>query len=318
MIADFARQFRSKDDLRMLCLLTYADLSGVTKTAWSTWKSQLLWELFVKTFNSLTGSGETSEQEVVLEQAIPQMLQELDGRFPAEAIENHLRSLPIRYAQTVSGDETAAHLGLIEQIEKTQVSTSFTESGAFSEVTICTKDFPYRLSQICGVLAANDLNIFSAQAYTREDGIVIDTFQVTNPDGVTEIDTKRRSRIQSQLEKVFGGTTEIRELFENHRARWSRKRLPTRKTQTKLSIDNQISDQFTVIDVFAHDEVGLLYRITDGLSDLNLDISTARISTQADRVIDSFYVQHKEFGKISDPDALTLIRAKLLEKLADK
>ncbi|MEE2752365.1 MAG: [protein-PII] uridylyltransferase, partial [Candidatus Latescibacterota bacterium] len=318
MIADFAKQFRSQDDLRMLCLLTYADLSGVTKTAWSTWKGQLLWELFVKTFNNLTGSAETSEQEVLLEQIIPQMVQELGGRYPVETIENHLRSLPIRYAQTVRGDKAAAHLRLIEQLKKIQVSTSFTESREFSEVTICTNDFPYRLSQICGVLATNDLNIISAQAYTRKDGIVIDTFQVTYPDGVTGLDTKRRSQIQRQLEKVFGGRTKIRELFEKHKARWSRKRLPTRTSQTELSIDNQISDQFTVIDVFAHDEVGLLYRITDGLSDLNLDISTARISTQADRVIDSFYVQHKEFGKISDPDALTWIRAKLLEKLADK
>ena len=317
MIADFARQFRTADDLRMLCLLTYADLSGVAKTAWSAWKGQLLWELFVKAFKVLSGSGEGNEKELALDEAIPEILDEWDGSHDKKQIEEHIRSLPLRYAQTVSGDEVAAHLDLIGQLESSQVAISFTESGAFLEITVCTRDLPYRLSQICGVLATNDLNIFSAQAYTREDGIVIDTFQVTPPDGVSEVEARRKTRVEGQLQNVFEGTTEIRELFEKHQARWSRRRQPTHTVPPEVLIDNDISDQFTVIDVFARDEVGLLYRITDALSDLDLDISTARISTQADRVIDAFYVRHKQSGKVQDEASLSEIRSKLLGKLAD-
>ena len=317
MIDEFAKGFRTPDDLRMLCLLTYADLSGVTQTAWTTWKGQLLWELFVKTYNVLTGSGQASEQEVVLEEAIPPLLKRLDGRYSPDKIEAHVRSLPVRYAQTVSRDEIGTHLDLIDEVESTHVATSFSKSGTFSEVTVCTRDLPYRLSQICGVLATNDLNIFSAQAYTREDGIVIDTFQVTTPDGSSGVEPKQREQIRKQLEQVFEGTTEIRDLFDKHQARWSRRRTPVRTTPLKLSVDNGISDQYTVIDIFAHDEVGLLHRITDALSTLDLDITTARISTQADRVIDAFYVQHKESGKIEDERELDEIRSKLLKKLAD-
>ncbi len=316
MIADFAKQFQTVDDLRMLCLLTYADLSGVTETAWSAWKGQLLWELFIKTFHVLSGS-ESTEQDRALEESIPQILEELEGRSDREAIETHIRSLPIRYAQTVSGDEVAAHLDLIAQLETSSVAVSFTESGAFSEVTICTRDLPYRLSQICGVLATNDLNIFSAQAYTREDGIVIDTFQVTCPDGISEVEPKRRSRVGSQLGTVLEGTTEIRELFDRHQARWSRRRRSTHTVPTEIHVDNDISDQYTVIDVFARDEVGLLFRITEALSDFDFDISTARISTQADRAIDAFYVRHKVSGKVQNSTDIDTIRAKLLEKLAD-
>ena len=101
------------------------------------------------------------------------------------------------------------------------------------------------------------------------------------------------------------------------RARWSRKQRTARVVSTEIRIDNDISDQYTVIDIFALDEVGLLYRITEALSDLNLDISTARISTQADRAIDAFYIAHKDSGKIEDPSELDEIRSKLLEKLAD-
>ena len=82
-------------------------------------------------------------------------------------------------------------------------------------------------------------------------------------------------------------------------------------------MDNDISDRFTVIDVFARDEVGLLYRMTECLSDLDLDIGTARISTQADRAIDAFYVRDKTNGKVDDAESIDEIRAKLLEKLAD-
>lgn len=314
MIAEFAKQFRSAEDLRMLCLLTYADLSGVATTAWSGWKGQLLWELFVKAFNIV--SGEDAERsDGALEEAIPHFVEALNGRHDASSVESHVRALPLRYAQTVSEDEVAAHLDLVAELEDAPVSVSFSESGAFSEVTVCTRDQPYRLSQMCGVLATNDLNIFSAQAYTRDDGIVIDTFQVTSPE--SEVDARRRSRVRSQLTRVLEGTTEIRELFEKHQARWSRRRLPARTAPPEVRIDNDISDAFTVVDVFARDEVGLLYRITEALSDLDLDISTARISTQADRVIDAFYVRAKTDGKVTDPEALSQIRCKLLEKLAD-
>jgi [protein-PII] uridylyltransferase len=317
MINEFARQFKSVDDLRMLCLLTYADLSGVTKTAWSAWKGQLLWELFVKTFNVVSGEDDGNDQELALDEALPKILEELDGRHKPKDVEAHVRSLPLRYAQTVSGDEVGSHMDLIAKLDGSNVAASFTDSGAFSEVTICTRDLPYRLSQICGVLATNDLNIFSAQAYTRTDGIVIDTFQVTCPDGASKVESRKRARVRSQLAKVLGGATEIRELFEKHQARWSRRRRTTQVVPTEVNVDNDISDQFTVIDVFARDGVGLLYRITEALSDFNLDISTARISTQADRAIDAFYVRHKVSGKVHESDELSEIRAKLLEKLAD-
>ena len=310
MIQEFAKQFRTGEDLRMLCLLTYADLSGVTNTAWSAWKGQLLWELFIKTFQVVSGSDQ-EEQDL----AIPQVIGELEDRIPKDTVEAHLRSLPIRYAQTVRGNEVATHLELIGRLDKASVSVDFSDSEAFSEVTICTRDLPYRLSQICGVLATNGLNIFRAQAYTRRDGIVIDTFQVTSPDESVRED--RRKIVEAQLRKVLDGSTEIRELIEKHQARWSRKQRTARVVSTEIRIDNDISDQYTVIDIFALDEVGLLYRITEALSDLNLDISTARIGTQADRAIDAFYVAHKDSGKIEDPSELDEIRSKLLEKLAD-
>ncbi|HAA75796.1 TPA: [protein-PII] uridylyltransferase [Candidatus Latescibacteria bacterium] len=317
MITEFAKQFRTVDDLQMLCLLTYADLSGVTKTAWSAWKGQLLWDLFMKTFKVLSGDQDRDNQDIAREEAFPQILEELDGRYEPEAVEQHVRSLPLRYVQTVSGDEVASHMDLVGKLDDAGVAVSFAESGAFSEVTVCTRDLPYRLSQICGVLATNDLNIFSAQAYTKDDGIVIDTFQVTCPDGASKVESRRRARVRSQLAKVLDGETEIRELFEKHQARWSRKQRIVTRVPTEVVVDNDISDQFTVIDVFARDEVGLLYRMTECLSDLDLDIGTARISTQADRAIDAFYVRDKTNGKVADAESIDEIRAKLLEKLAD-
>ena len=293
MLAEFARQFDHPDVLRMLYLLTYADLSAVTRTAWTAWKSQLLRQLYVKTFNILTSEGLVTGELEQRQEAIRNLTEALGDRFSPHIVEEHLANLPARYADMNSPDEVTVHLSLVDRLGKSSVSVTFAQSGLFSEVTICTRDKPYRLSEICGVLATNDINIFSAQAYTRTDGIVIDIFQVTDIDGLPEIDPLRQERVRRQLAEVFEERARVQDLFDRHQQRWSRRRQPALRIPTEVHFENDISDRYTVIDVFAQDAVGLLYRITRTLSDLGLDIYTARISTQANKAVDSFYVTLK-------------------------
>jgi [protein-PII] uridylyltransferase len=316
MIQEFASEFEDPDTLRMLYLLTYADLSAVTRTAWTAWKGHLLWELFVKSFHYLT--GQAGEEETQKEQEIIESLvNRLTDRFDDVLIRTHLDGLPSRYSETSSEEEIARHLEMIEEINDSTGAVRFTRSGLFTEVIVSTRDHPYRLSQICGVLATNDLSVFSAQAYTRADGVVLDTFQVTAPDGSADVDETRKKRFHKQLIEVLDEKTPISDLFDRHRARWSRRRQPAIQLDVEIRIENDVSDEHTVIDVFAPDETGLLYRITRALSDLDLDIATARIGTQADRAVDAFYVRHKVHGKILDPDPLKSLQAQLLQKLAD-
>ncbi len=316
LLQEFAEEVDDPHTLRMLYLLTYADLSAVTRTAWTAWKGHLLWELFVKAFNHLTGHERLGESQRHQEN-VTALVEGLSDRYEPNVVRDHLERLPPRYAETSSEEEIARHLDMIEELATHTASIRFTRSGLFTEVVLCTHDHPYRLSQICGVLATNDLSVFSAQAYTRADGAVLDTFQVTGPDGTAEVEDTRKKRFIEQLIDVLEQKTPVSDLFDRHRERWSRRRRPTYGSNVEVRVENDVSDEHTVIDIFAPDETGLLFRITQALSDFDLDIATARIGTQADRAIDAFYVRHKRDGKIADPERLEALQTQLLQKLTD-
>lgn len=310
LIEDFARQVGDVEKLRMLYLLTYADLSAVTRTAWTAWKSHLLYDLYYKTFAVLT---QTRQDDGVARHIV----EALTPSFGEETVTSHLRGLPERYVVATNPQEVGVHLALIRELEGRPVALSFRIGKIFSEVTVCTMDKPYRLSEICGVLSVNGINIFSAQAYTRSDGVVLDIFQVTDLDGRPDIGGAQQVLIHDQLTAVFQGRENVALLFENRAQRWSRSRKPAFLHPPRVVFENDVSEKYTVIDVFAQDAVGLLYKITRTLSELDLDIYTARIGTQGDKAVDAFYVTHRSGDKIRDADALKRIEKGLIQAVGN-
>jgi len=306
MIAEFASSFSHPDVLRMLYVLTYADLSAVTQTAWTTWKGHLLRELYENTFYLLTQSTQPDREQPEL-QDIQKTLTALKSRIPHQTLVEHLNNMPPRYPEQNSPEEIAQHLQLIDTMGSSLVAVNVQPGGLFLEITICTHDLPFRLSEICGVLATRDINIFSAHAYTRNDGTVIDIFQVTSD---AENNATLREKIQQTLTDVFQKKERVSDLFANYSQRWSLKRQTTTPISPKITFDNNVSMRSTVIDITAQDAIGLLYRITRTLSNLGLDIYTGRIGTQADRAVDAFYIR-KNGDKITDPAQLEYITREL-------
>ncbi len=306
MIAEFANTFSHPDVLRMLYVLTYADLSAVTQTAWTAWKGHLLRELYENTFYLLTQST-LPNREQPEQQDIRKILAALEPRIPHQTLVEHLNNMPPRYPEQNSPEEIAQHLQLIDAMGSSLVAVSVQPGELFLEITICTHDQPFRLSEICGVLATHDINIFSAHAYTRNDGTVIDIFQVTSN---AENNAALREKIQQTLTDVFQKKERVSDLFANYSQRWSLRRQPTVPISPEITFDNNVSMRSTVIDILAQDATGLLYRITRTLSDLGLDIYTARIGTQADRAVDAFYVR-KNGDKITDTALLEYITHEL-------
>ncbi|OGG52035.1 MAG: [protein-PII] uridylyltransferase [Candidatus Handelsmanbacteria bacterium RIFCSPLOWO2_12_FULL_64_10] len=310
LIADFARQVGDVDRLRMLYLLTYADLSAVTRTAWTAWKSHLLSDLYHKTFAALTQTRQDDG-------AARHIVRTLTPVFGEEAVAGHLRGLPERYVVATNPQEVGVHLSLVRALKGRPVALSFRIGKLFSEITVCTVDKPYRLSEICGALSVNGINIFSAQAYTRSDGVVLDIFQVTDLDGRPDIDKDQQTRIHDQLTAVFEGRENVALLFENRAQRWSRRRRPAFLQPPRVVFENDISEKYTIIDVFAQDAIGLLYKITRTLSELDLDIYTARVGTQGDKAVDAFYVTRRSGDKIRDADALRRIEEALIQAVGN-
>jgi [protein-PII] uridylyltransferase len=311
-IEAFCKQVKDRTRLKYLCLLTYADYRATSPLVWSDWKRTLLWDLYLRAYDHLTRTEK--QPEAVYKAHKRELLAAFPkGRVRAAALE-HLDMLPGGYLLTMSADMVDEHMAMIASLESEDAAVTHHRRGAWLEITFCTHDKPSRLSQLCGVLTINDFNILHAHAFTRTDGKVIDVFQVEHISGSLsddDVEDKLES-IRRALDGVFAGRVDLAQETERHAARWRRARRGAARANIpvdmRVKFENDVSTDFTIIDVFAEDRPGLLYRITRALSGEGLTIFRANISTEATRAIDSFYVGDARGRKIIEADALRRIR----------
>jgi [protein-PII] uridylyltransferase len=186
-----------------------------------------------------------------------------------------------------------------------------------SEFTVCTRSQPGQFASIVGVLSAHRINILSAQIYTRADGVVIDTFQVNDLQGMAVVNDALWKKVESELIAVKEGRLQVEDLISANRKRYGDrlgKKAPM--LPPRVEFDNYISDSHTVIDVRAGDRLGLLYLISKTISSLGLDISFAKIATEVDQAMDVFYVTDTEGRKVHEEDRLAEIKSRLEEVLS--
>jgi [protein-PII] uridylyltransferase len=205
----------------------------------------------------------------------------------------------------------AEHLRMFQRLGDSPVVTELfhhTDLGS-SELVVVTRDQPGLFSLIAGTLASQGVNIMSAQIHTRGDGIAIDTFQVNEPTGEAVTSPAAWARTLDALQAVLTGDAPVAALLEKRRA--AGRAATGAGGPPKVTLDNQLSDDYTVLEVKCPDRLGLLYLVTRTLAELGLDIATARIATEIDHAVDTFYVHDRRGRKIEDPDALGRAREAL-------
>jgi [protein-PII] uridylyltransferase len=172
---------------------------------------------------------------------------------------------------------------------------------------------------IAGALTANNLNILSARITTRANGVAMDVFRVSHlqGSGLMAMEEERWLRVERDLERVITGAQDIAELVASAHQVQNAGRKFIRRVATEVTVDNRSSEQFSVIDVFTQDRVGLLFAITHTLYKMGLLIHFARISTNADQALDVFYVSDREGNKIIDLERMRELRGVLVDKLAE-
>jgi [protein-PII] uridylyltransferase len=155
--------------------------------------------------------------------------------------------------------------------------------GGYSNFSICTLDTPGLFSKITGVMAANGMNILGARISTSTNGKALDVLHVNSPQGFVITDESRWKKVEEDLKHVIQGKVKVGTLVERrHRPSLLSEKVKPR-FPTVIEFDNDVSDEYTVIDIYTHDKVGLLYRITSTLTELGLYIGVSRISTKIDR-----------------------------------
>ncbi|MGH7362668.1 MAG: [protein-PII] uridylyltransferase [Candidatus Methylomirabilales bacterium] len=323
MVLELARQVKTIPLLQMLYLLTYLDIRAVGPEVWTEWKGTLLWELYVKTHTILTrGIAEGVDDAARAAQVRAALVQELQAEFPAAAIEAHLDKAPVRYLLTTTAARVAQHLRLIQQVEAgSEVALQWAAypMAGHAEVAVCAYGRPGRFARIVGTLTANGMNILSAAIYTLADGLVIRHFQVDDGRGSAIGDQAAWARFEADLERVLRDAVDVRELILARRRDVLRR--PAYKgaapPPTRVEFDNVVSETHTVLDVRTQDRLGLLYVISSVLSDVGLDLSLAKITTEADQAVDVFYVTERDGSKVPEGPRMEEIRRRLTEAISE-
>ncbi|MBI2943904.1 MAG: quinolinate synthase NadA, partial [Candidatus Wallbacteria bacterium] len=223
----------------------------------------------------------------------------------------------VRYVHESPAREfiVATETGILHRMRKSHPEKLFIPA---AELAVCSFGRPGRFAQTVGCLTANGANILSAQVYTRRDGLVIRNFQVSDGRGAAITDERVFARVREDLEKVVRGEAEVRELIRSRRRDVLVRPAPTgRVMPTHVEFDNFVSETHTVIDVRAQDRPGLLYIISSTLSALGLDLSLAKIATEADQVIDVFYITEADGRKVQGEGRMAQVRGALEKAIGE-
>ncbi|MCF6265983.1 MAG: [protein-PII] uridylyltransferase [Desulfuromusa sp.] len=320
MISQFAALMGMSENLRMLYLLTFADIKAVGPDVWTEWKGSLLRELYEKAYDALEKNEfyheKRSEKIRNRKRNIRKAL--LDD-FSESRVNKVINSLNTRYLMSYRSREIIPHLRLaLSRGKKTlAMQIEHNREAEYTELTLATIDSPGLFSQIAGVMAAHSINILGAQIHTRKNGTVLDILQVNSLIGGIVDKQQKWERVKSDLSEVLEGRTLVEDLFNKSQPPdYLKASTKQPQKRNKVEIDNEVSDRYTVIDIFATDKIGLLYEITRTLNELGLYIAVSKISTKVDQVADIFYVSDIFGQKITDIVKLEEIRTVMLDRLS--
>ena len=224
---------------------------------------------------------------------------------PPADVERFVLRMPRSYFLSLPPAQIAVHYSTIApDLGRNDVRTASgpgSRSGTY-ELLVVAADRSGLLSWIAGALSLAGLSILTAQVFTTEDGAAVDLFEVQGA-FEPEIGEERWREFRSLLRKAIDGRVSL-----EHRMTEKRRHYPQRTdTPVTVTVDNQASDFFTVIEVGAPDRLGLLYDITRTLSELELDVHLAKVATYTDRVIDAFYVRDGLGRKVTEPESVSAI-----------
>ncbi len=317
-IRDFADTVGDAERLKLLLLLTVADIRAVGPTTWNGWKGQLLRTLYHQTLPLLDGRHRTAEssERVAASKAA---LRKAAGQVNPDAVERFIANNYDDYWLKTETIRQLEHIKLAEQARSAghPFATHFRTDSftAVTELTILAPNHARLLSLFAGACAAAGANIVGAHIATTRDGAALDTFLLKREFDRDDDEQRRARRISETIERLLKGEVRLDNLTAKRRTQQSL--VEAFAVEPEVTIDNTISDQFTVIEVTCLDRPGLLYEVTAALSDLNLDITSAHITTFGERAVDAFYVTDLTSKKIASPQRRELIRRRLIEVLRD-
>jgi [protein-PII] uridylyltransferase len=317
-VRDFADIVQSPERLKLLLVLTVADIRAVGPGIWNGWKGQLLRALYYEA-EPLVAGGHTQlgarERAAAAQQAFRKAIPD----WPQEDVERFIeRHYPDYWLRTETR-KVVEHAKMMRAAELagTKLASHFTTDAftAITELSLLAPNHPRLLALFAGACASAGANISGAHISTTRDGFALDTFLLAREFEQDEDELRRARRIAETIEKLLKGEARLGNLMaQRHNRRSSR--IGAFSVAPEVLVDNTLSNQFTVVEVAGLDRPGLLFELTNTLSDLNLDIASAHITTFGEKAVDVFYVTDLTNKKITSPQRQTAIKARLTDVLA--
>jgi [protein-PII] uridylyltransferase len=324
IIIQMARAIEDIDRLKMLYLLTWADSRATGPRAWNEWTSNLVQELFFKTLHILErGELATPDSAQRIVRLKAKLKRKMGEGISYADFERLFEAMPTRYKLSTKPADIINHMYMALRFEEEIkgnplafiLDANENKPEEYWQVSFVGRDRPGLFSDIAGVLALNNINILSSNIYTWRDGTAVDIFYVTSPlDPIHSHDIWER--VKTALKNTFNGKISLA-------SQLSRKAAPSILSgpgkpdlPLEVVVDNEASDFFTLIEVFASDRIGLLYLITRTLFDLQMDIRIAKIGQKGDQIADVFYVRDLGGQKIEEEQQVNEIKNTLLHQLS--
>jgi [protein-PII] uridylyltransferase len=329
MISDFAALCGDEENLRELYLLTFCDLASVAPDAMSSWKETLLAELFTRTLTFLRRGPDLlgSERAGLVAERQRGAARLLGVTEADKDLTALFAGFPDRYFAENVDTKIAAHVRLVRarrgQGKSSMIDVSHDDRHGMTELVVVAVDKPGLLADVAGVLYANRIEVVDAAIYSRqpsdasETPEALDVFRVRDSMGRPITAEARWAKVREDLEGVVSGRLNAEALVATRPRVDSVAAWRTPVVPTECKIDNEVSRDFTVVEVITEDRPGVLHAIARTLFVEALDIHRSKIATEANRAIDVFYVRDKAtMEKITDPARQTHLRETLLELLA--
>ncbi len=277
-----AQSTGSLERLRLLTLLTYADISAVNPVAMSPWVLDQLWRLYVVTHNELT--RELDSDRIHASSADAQTADFLEG-------------MPTRYVRIHSQDEIAAHRSLAGKRPLEGAAATVSRENGYYRGTIVAPDRPGLFADLSGALAGFGLNILRAEAFANAAGLGLDIFTFSDPHKTLELNPPEIARLIGTLERAALGQADIAAMLRN---RPKPKPLPRPALPPVVTFNDEASERSTLVEIAAPDRPGLLHDLARAIASAGLNIEVVLVNTEAARAFDVFYVS-RDKARLPEP-----------------